>query len=136
MKRARRDYADVFDTWPVMYCITEHAFADPTFDLMKLALVNKNWREAVDLFVKRISEEDTPRSNVSARAVRDSLYLVRAPPHGVLVDFIAFVGEYSVTAAKRLMDRFNEELSCKRCEYLCKIWEQGGPFPQHDHSHR
>lgn len=43
-----------------MLCIAEHAFADAEFDFLKLACINRNWNEAVDLFIKRLAKEEYP----------------------------------------------------------------------------
>lgn len=89
--------------WPVMLCIAEQAFADSKFDFLRLAEINRNWRDAVKSFIKNLAKGDA----VTAAAIHDSLSIrgrFRRPP----LDYIEMIYARSPAAATRLFYRFHE----------------------------
>lgn len=89
-----------------MYCIAEHAYADPDFDFLQLSGINRHWNKAVNLFIKRRAREmvtsSVPLKNVEY-ALRLSLTIVDVTPP---LEFIDKIAKVAPEAAARLMNRF------------------------------
>lgn len=102
-KRTRK-----MEEWPVMNCVAEQAFADPTFYFPLLACINRGWNEMTRLFIKRLTKKEYPHASAERLAIMEKVMLTALTmsedcPHPVVINDIRL---QSLAIGKRMYARF------------------------------